>query len=173
MFENIGIWVGLRLDTKIRFGEAKDISGVQHVAKVTWNATYKGIIPEPIQEKFIKMAYNDVMMERRMKNSYLYVAEIAGEIIGFANFSKVKEGGEVELSAIYILPQAQGKGIGTAMLAKGSFDLAGATKIFINVEEKNELGKNFYFAKGFQVDSTFDEELDGHFLKTLRMVKEL
>jgi ribosomal protein S18 acetylase RimI-like enzyme len=112
-------------------------------------------------------------MQRRMKATFLYVAETSNEIVGFANFSRVKEKGEVELSAIYLLPKAQGKGIGSALLAKGINELKGATELFINVEENNELGKSFYIAKGFQVHSTFDEELDGHTLKTVRMVKEI
>ncbi|MCG3418626.1 GNAT family N-acetyltransferase [Oceanobacillus sp. M65] len=161
------------METVIRLMEEEDIPLVQNVARTSWKATYKGIIPETVQRNFINMAYRDEMMQRRMKASFLYVAEISNEIVGFANFSRVKEKGEVELSAIYLLPKVQGKGIGSALLAKGIHELKGATELFINVEENNELGKSFYIAKGFQVHSTFDEELDGHILKTVRMVKEI
>ncbi|WP_042224353.1 GNAT family N-acetyltransferase [Oceanobacillus manasiensis] len=161
------------MKTSIRLMREKDISAVQHVARTSWNATYKGIIPETIQENFINMAYSDVMMERRVKNSFLYVAEKDHEIIGFANFSRVKEDGEVELSAIYILPQTQAQGIGTAMLEKGINEIKGVTKICLNVEEKNVVGKNFYIAKGFRAESTFEEDLDGYILKTVRMIKEI
>lgn len=161
------------METVIRLMEEKDIPLVQNVARTSWKATYKEIIPERVQRNFINMAYSDEMMQRRMKATFLYVAETSNEIVGFANFSRVKEMGEVELSAIYLLPKAQGKGIGSALLAKGINELKGATELFINVEENNELGKSFYIAKGFQVHSTFDEELDGHILKTVRMVKEI
>ncbi|MFD2630145.1 GNAT family N-acetyltransferase [Oceanobacillus kapialis] len=157
----------------IRSMEEKDISAVQHVAKTSWGSTYRGIIPEAIQQKFLSNAYSEGMMQRRMERSLIYVAERNGEVIGFANFSSVKENGEVELSAIYLIPEVQGEGIGTALLEKGLNELENATKLFINVEEKNQLGMRFYKAKGFQTHGAFEEELDDYILKTIRMVKEI
>lgn len=154
----------------IRKAETKDIGLVQQVAKVSWNATYDGIIPNEIQENFLQSAYSNEMMERRVKNSLFLIAEIGDEIVGFANFSPVREKGEVELGAIYLSPKYQGKGIGTALLQKGIQLLAGVKKVFINVEKENEIGKTFYQAKGFKIHSEFDDDFDGHILKTIRMV---
>jgi ribosomal protein S18 acetylase RimI-like enzyme len=154
----------------IRKAEMNDIKFVQHVAKVSWNSTYKGIIPDEIQENFLTAAYSEDMMERRIKNSLFLVAVAGEEIIGFANFSPVREEGEVELGAIYLLPDYQGNAIGTALLQEGIHLLEGVRKVFINVEKENEIGKNFYRAKGFQVFSEFDDDFDGHILKTIRMV---
>lgn len=43
-------------------------------------------------------------------------------------------------------------------------------KIYINVERDNKSGRDFYNAKGFTVVSEFDDNFDGHILKTVRMV---
>lgn len=154
----------------IRKMQTEDIAQVQDVARKSWNATYEGIIPFEIQEKFLKMAYNDESMKQRLDRSFLFVAEIESDIIGFANFSPVNDEGIAELGAIYLSPEHQGKGIGSALLQKGINELEGIKEVYINVEKDNKIGKSFYDAKGFQVVREFDDQFDGHTLKTVRMV---
>jgi len=158
------------MDYVIRKMRQEDTKQVQDVAKTTWNVTYEGIIPTEVQESFLSSAYNDERMKQRLELSTLYVAEVEGRVVGFANFSPVKEDGKVELGAIYLYPEQQGKGIGTALLQKGINELDGVNEIYINVEKDNKIGKTFYDAKGFEVVSEFEEELGGHILKTIRMV---
>ena len=56
------------------------------------------------------------------------------------------------------------------MLQQGIDNLDGIKEIYINVEKDNKIGKTFYEVKGFQVVKEFDDEFDGHILKTVRMV---
>lgn len=151
---------------KMEFG---DIKAVQEVAKMSWHTTYAGIIPLAVQDQFLKVAYSDRMMERRLSHSFIWVAEADDKLIGFAHFSSVKDG-ECELSAIYLLPDHQGKGIGSALLNFGLRELEGIEKLYINVEKENRIGRTFYEAKGFNVVEEFDEDFDGHRLKTVKMV---
>ncbi|RLQ92228.1 GNAT family N-acetyltransferase [Planomicrobium sp. Y74] len=158
---------------KIRNMKAKDIKDVQQVAKTSWNDTYEGIIPALIQENFLNSAYSDEMMKRRLDVSSLYVAEAEAQIVGFANFSKVKEEGEMELGAIYLLPEFQGKGVGTALLNEGIKNAQNASRVFINVEKENKTGVTFYKAKNFKTLSEFEDDLEGHITIMVRMVKDL
>lgn len=73
---------------------------VQSIAKKTWNATYEGIIPLKVQNNFLKSNYSDESMKKRIERSIVYVAEVEGKVVGFANYSKVRDGGKVELAAI-------------------------------------------------------------------------
>lgn len=159
----------MKLEFNIRNMQVDDIQQVQHIAKKSWNSTYEGIIPFEIQEKFLHFAYSVEMMRKRVEQSFIFVSEVAGQIVGFADFSPVKEG-EGELAAIYLYPEYQGKGIGTALLQTGIKHSIGLKELFINVEKENERGTTFYNAKGFEVISEFDEDFDGHVLKTVRMV---
>ncbi|HZG59256.1 MAG TPA: GNAT family N-acetyltransferase [Anoxybacillus sp.] len=154
----------------IRQMQKEDIQQVRQIAKTSWNYTYKGIIPLEIQESFLKSAYNDDMMQRRLERSFIFVSEVDGKVVGFANFSPVKEERETELLAIYLLPEYHRKGIGTALLKEGIKNLEGVKEVFVNVEKDNQIGTNFYKAKGFEVVSEFDDDFDGHILKTVRMV---
>ncbi|SDR93112.1 L-amino acid N-acyltransferase YncA [Paenibacillaceae bacterium GAS479] len=157
------------MELTVRKMGAGDIQQVQNVAIVSWNATYDGIIPIDFQERFLQSAYSDEMMLKRLERSYLYVAEMNGKIVGFANFSFVSEEGEVELSAIYLYPENQGKGIGSALLQEGINNSHGVKQVFINVKKENVTGRTFYEAKKFEVVTEFDDNYDGHIRKTVRM----
>ncbi|EIM05697.1 hypothetical protein A1A1_14894 [Planococcus antarcticus DSM 14505] len=149
---------------------AEDIKQVQDIAHKTWNSTYEGIIPLDVQENFLRSAYNDERMEQRMESSVIFVVDISGKVVGFANFSQVNKDGIVGLAAIYIYPEFQGKGIGSALLQKGIKALDGVKEIFVDVEKDNLSGLKFYEAKAFEVVREFDDDFDGHILKTIEMV---
>lgn len=157
------------MEVNIRIMKPEDIKQVQNVAKVSWHATYEGIIPFEIQENFLRAAYNDEMMENRLSKTNLYIAEIKEEIVGFANFSSVDTEGKSELVAIYLLPDQQAKGIGTALLVKGIQSLHGLKELNVSVEQENEIGRRFYLAKGFEIVEEIDDDFDGYLLKTVRM----
>jgi ribosomal protein S18 acetylase RimI-like enzyme len=161
------------MDYKIRQMLQEDIEQLQKVAKISWNHTYKGIIPPDIQERFLQTNYSDEMMVRRLEHSLMFVAECEGTVVGYANFSKVNETGDAELSAIYLCPDYQGKGIGTDLLQAGISHLSAVKAIYINVEKENKVGLAFYRAKGFVVVSEFDDDFDGHILKTVRMALKI
>lgn len=161
------------MDITIRKMQYEDTKQVQNIAKITWNATYEGIIPLEVQNNFLKSAYNDERMKQRLERSILYVAEVDDKVVGFANYSPVRDNGNVELAAIYLYPEYQGKGIGTALLQKAINELEGTKEIYINVEKDNKIGMTFYEAKGFEIVNEFDDEFDGHIFRTVRMVKKI
>lgn len=161
---------GFDMNFIIREMLIEDTKQVQDVAKRSWNATYEGIIPNSIQENFLKGAYNDEMMQKRLSHSLLLVAEAENKIVGFANFSPVNEKGQTELSAIYLYPEYQGHGIGSALLDKGIIMLGNLKEVHLDVEKDNTIGTNFYKAKGFKIVDEYDDNFDGHILKTVRMV---
>lgn len=161
------------MNGNIRNMKKKDIKQVRDVARTSWHSTYEGIIPRAIQDNFLNAAYSKHVMKRRLKETSLFVAEIDGEIIGFANYSEVNGEGVTELIAIYLYPEYQGKRIGTALLEAGMNQLHDVKEVHLNVEKNNRIGMNFYKAKGFEVASEYDDDFDGHILKTVRMVLKL
>lgn len=166
--EEINGKVGM-MDLTIRKMKRKDIPAIQDIAKISWNSTYTGIIPSQIQESFLNQAYSVKMLKKQRRNSNFYVALINQELIGFANYSQVYSDDSVHLHAIYLHPEYQGKGIGSALLEIGSDQLA-ADKISLHVERQNIKAIQFYKRKGFYKISEFDDELEGHTIHTIRMI---
>lgn len=157
------------MDYIIRKMTRRDIPQVQKVARTSWYTTYTGIIPVRIQKNFLKKAYNRRMLKRRLKETIIYVAELDGNIVGFANYSLVSEDGKTELGALYLHPDYQGFGIGTAFLCKGVYEL-GAKEIHLTVEKNNKQGRAFYAAKGFQFVSEYENMLEDHVLEIIHLV---
>ena len=156
----------------IRQMMTQDIEAVQSIAFESWHTTYDGLIPPDVQQRFLEMAYSEDMLKKRLAKTPFYVAEGDEGILGFANFSNMKEEGEVELASIYLKPTRQGQGVGTKLLKQGLSEL-NPSKVFVNVESENEIGKRFYLAKGFLVVDEFEEDFDGHLLQTTRMVLDI
>ena len=157
------------MELLIRPMTVQDIRSVQYVATTCWHETYKEMIPLDVQNRFLQRAYNDTMMAQRIQNSIVLVAEKGNEVVGFANFTPLNEEAVSELAAIYILPDAQGLGVGSALLQSGMEQLSGLKTIELTVEKENERGKQFYFSKGFRIVSEFEEDFDGHSLQSIRM----
>lgn len=153
----------------IRQMKEEDIPFVQEIAKTSWGVTYEGIIPMHIQSRFLEAAYSEERLITRLQTSPFLVAELDESLVGFANFSTVNDDGQAELFAIYLLPDVQNKGIGSALLESGIQKLRGITSLTVCVEKDNTIGSQFYKAKNFQYVEEFDDLFDGHILKTLRL----
>lgn len=154
----------------IRKMKKKDISAIQEIAVKTWHATYEGIIPIDVQNNFLKMAYSEKRLNTRINSSLFLVAEEDSILKGFANFSESKENTRAELEAIYIEPDSQGKGMGSLLIQHAIETFVDVEEIYLNVEKENVIGRSFYEAKGFKIIDEFDDNFDGHILKTIRMV---
>lgn len=155
----------------IRRMTAADVPGVRHVARVTWAATYEGIIPATVQEQFLDEAYAEAQLLRRMAGGIMLVAARDEAIVGFANFWRHAPD-EAELTAIYVLPAAQGAGIGTRFVRAGLAELPGVTRLRLSVDRDNLRGRRFYTARGFVVVGERIERLAGHDLPLVEMMLE-
>ncbi|RCW51316.1 GNAT family N-acetyltransferase [Paenibacillus prosopidis] len=158
---------------QVRKATYADIAGIQKVARVTWNHTYEGLIPEGIQHQFLSQNYSNEAMKRRIERSLLLVAEVENKVVGFINFFQLKNRNDAELGSIYIYPEQHGQGIGSKLLNAGIDVLNGVSNIFVNVERLTTSGKNFYTAKGFKIINEYDEDLAGNKVKMIRMVLQL
>lgn len=149
----------------------EDIPAVQRAARRTWSDTYRDTIPEPVQEKFLAHAYSEAALKRRMERDFFLVAEIDGEVVGFADFQPISRA-EVYLGAIYILPEHQSVGVGQRLLKAGIEKFPTSAKTTLKVEHGNDRARRFYEAHGFRVIGGSTEDLFGHESHELQMACE-
>lgn len=157
----------------IRTGTIDDIASVQEIAYISWNDTYEGIIPSPIQKSFLDKSYSTPMMEMRLKKTIMLVATHEGEPVGFANFTKLDQDGDAELIALYLKPEYQRSGYGKQLLTSGLSYLLDGSELSVYVEAENEKGRNFYEATGFEFVEEFEDLFEGYPLRTAKYVYNL
>lgn len=139
----------MRMECKIRKMKKKDIPQVQQIAKTSWNHTYEGIIPFDIQEKFLQKAYNDERMQQRLEHSLMLVSEADGKIVGFANYSFVREGGVAYLAAVYLGSGIPGKRHRNRIIGRGDKPFKGSEKDLCRGWKRKPHRKKLLQGEGF------------------------
>lgn len=137
-----------------------DALAIAQVHVAAWRVSYKGIV----DEEFLK----NLSVEYRAKSwqeilstpnhpAFLYVAEEEAEqIVGFVSGRCVHEenqGYTGEVSAIYLLKQAQGQGTGRKLMQAAARELVrrGHRSMMLWVLRDNTQARKFYEALGGQI----------------------
>jgi ribosomal protein S18 acetylase RimI-like enzyme len=154
---------------EIRDARHDDGGGIQEVARTTWDHAYRKIIPQEVRTEFINRAYSQASLAHRMREGVFLVAVADRKLVGFADFHPVSAD-EVELAAIYVLPEAQRHGIGTRLLEAGIDRFPSATKVTLRVERENAPARRFYESCGFITGQHFTQRFFGHEMHEVEMV---
>jgi ribosomal protein S18 acetylase RimI-like enzyme len=166
----------LNAKADVRLAVAQDAVGIANVAQRTWKDTYAGIILPETQERFLGRWYTPAVLEEAIgrSESWLYVAVVEAEVIGFAQFM-MRDDGRGELTRIYVLPEWQRRGVGSRLLREGLAALSahGAQEVFVHVERDNAKGTGFYERSGFHQVRGFSAELPEQNLELLEYALSL
>jgi GNAT superfamily N-acetyltransferase len=144
----------------VRRATAGDAPAIASVHVASWQATYRGIVPQAILD--------NLSVERRMAGwarllaapgeARVWIGELDGDIVGFAGTARPADPalgeGVAELETIYLLPAAQGLGLGGLLLRRATDDLAerGFSSAILWVLTANERARRFYEAAGWRPD---------------------
>lgn len=113
----------------IRKREKKDCLEIAHVVTVTWNETYKGIVPDwfleelKVNEK--ERAYKSYSQFNENENNTL-VLEVNNKIVGFTSYGKSDDNEYAncgEIFALYIIKKYQGNGYGRKLIIEAIKEL--------------------------------------------------
>lgn len=122
----------------------------------------------PRRIAYLKEQFNNE--DRADENTF--VAKLDGKVVGFID-PRIDEQGHRRVGAIYVAPEAQGKGVGSKLMNQ-VFDWYGRDQdIFLEVVSYNQNAIDFYKRFGFeQTDAVVPEE-EGrpNYLKTLPQVE--
>ncbi|MFB6099961.1 MAG: N-acetyltransferase family protein [Candidatus Nanohalobium sp.] len=145
----------------VREATPEDAEAIDRVIQETWIDAYTGVEPEEklaeIREMDEVMPHDDLKGWIKSDSSIYLVAEEGDEIIGEAiimlegneDFMDYTE--ERFLYSLYVLPEYQGKGAGTALLQKSEEVLfEEVEKLKTMVIGENSQAINFYRKRGFE-----------------------
>lgn len=154
---------------------SKDIKTIQEIVKIAWPHTYGEILSESQITFMLDLFYSDEMLHRNLNNGHHFLlANEGATCLGFASYEHhYQNKNQTRLHKIYVLPQAQKKGVGQLIIetienkAKANNDLS----VSLNVNRFN-LAYLFYQKNGFQIIGEEDLAIgNGYFMEDYKMEK--
>lgn len=103
----------------VRTAVEQDSGAISHVHVESWRTTYAGIVPNEYLAGLDESERAVLWRDWLTRDVRVFVAELDGEIVGFVGGGALREplqDYDAELFAIYLLKQAQRRGIGAALL---------------------------------------------------------
>jgi len=135
----------------IRRALPHDLDAVRRVLVETWHATYDTTLGREKVDEITSSWHSRERLARDLEEQpCLLVAEREGRLIGTASARRGCEGGLI-LSRLYVLPEAQGEGVGARLLAAVVAAFPEATNVSLEVERMNARAIAFYTRAGFAV----------------------
>ncbi|MEP7192133.1 MAG: GNAT family N-acetyltransferase [Actinomycetota bacterium] len=132
----------------IRAADGNDLRAVVDVGRRTWPLTYGPIAGEDYVAMGLAKWWTEDATIPAIRSGRVTVAEVDGEVVGIASVGSHED--YLVLWKLYVLPEYQGKGIGSALVESV---VAAATglhhQIRISYLEGNTLAEAFYRGKGF------------------------
>jgi ribosomal protein S18 acetylase RimI-like enzyme len=142
----------------VRRGRVDDAAAIALVHIQAWRETYARLVePGELDELSVDRRttrWAAILVDTR---SSVWVAEIDGELIGFATAGARRDHDfprPIELEALYVLADHHGTGAGQQLLDAA----VGAAPAFLFVAEDNPRAQAFYRRNGFE----FDGEIEGY-----------
>lgn len=138
----------------IRPATNADLRIVQQIAYATWPSTYGEILSMAQIEYMLELMYNLDTLQKQLeeKSQVFLLAFSSNEILGFASYElNYKDAASTKIHKIYMLPQAQGKGIGKALIEaiETTARQNGNDALILNVNQFNK-AVSFYERIGFK-----------------------
>ena len=127
-----------------------DLPRVTAIAGVTWPIAFKGLIPDAEIPKIVEKIYSTTQLEADMDNGHAFwIAQVDGKDLAFC--AAYKEDNTVWLKKLYVLPEAQGLGLGRLLMQTAIDHFAPAGEISLFVKNDNEKAIGFYRQAGFSI----------------------
>ena len=134
----------------VRRATVDDAEAIERIRVETWRATYRGLLPDGLIDQLQpNVERRRERLRSRSPSELNFVAEETGGVVGYA-FAGPERARDPEYAgevyAIYVLPSAQGKGHGRALIRECARALAsrGLTSMLIWVLRENRIGRGFY-----------------------------
>lgn len=153
----------------IREAGEVDCGGIAEAHVSAWRSAYRGILPAGFLESLSVPRRQDswhTILERAW--SRVIVAESDGSIVGFACLgpprdSDVSPSACAEISAIYVVEEAWGTGVGRLLFERACSMLreAGYHEVTLWVLRDNDRARGFYEHMGMALDSGTKEAIIG------------
>ena len=157
----------------IRAAKVEDAAAIAHVHVQSWRTTYAGIVPAEYLASLDEAERVPLWQDWLTSDISLFVAEIERKVVGIAVGGAIREPLEAydaELYTIYLLEEAQGRGLGSALVKTVAQTLVqqGFQSMMVWALEQNSAVR-FYEKAGAQRVTSKQIEIGGKSLSDLAL----
>ena len=171
------------MEHAIRNASIDDADAIGAVVVRAWQTAYRGIMPDDYLDE-LRAEQRAAMWQRDLADlgpdRWVRVLTVGDELVGFASsgpeLTDVGDGETGELYAINLDPDRWGKGLGRALLAEVTQDLAevGYRTVVLWVATGNERARRLYEFEGWTTEGPpRDAEILGVTVNEVRYRKQL
>ena len=157
----------MEMEPRMEPARAEHLADISALAAVIWRAHYPGIISHEQINYMLARLYAVETMRRELENGVVWFrALVDGELRGFASVGPTENAGEFKLHKLYVHPDSQRLGLGTALLkeCESTARPRGATTLMLNVNKRNDPALAAYLKRGFTVRDSIVADIGGGFV---------
>lgn len=148
---------------EVRPAATGDVEGVRAVAEAAWWEVYPGTLETDTVRAAVDDLYDEAFLRRVIeeRDDLLFLVAIDdGDVVGFATAQQTWAD-EVEVHALYVLPELWGEGVGTRLLdsVEAAAEAAGVDRLRAAVISGNHVGRSFFESHGFHRVETVTAEV--------------
>jgi len=130
-----------QIKTQIVRAQEKHLPAISELAGVIWRACYPGIITHAQIDYMLARMYSlDVLRDEISSQGIRYdLLLVDGKPAGFASYGPTAEMGVMKLHKLYLLPEMQGRGLGSCLLQHVEREVRkfGARRLILSVNKRN------------------------------------
>jgi ribosomal protein S18 acetylase RimI-like enzyme len=151
---------------KIRKASKDEISIIQEIAYKTWPDAYAEILSQEKITYMLDLMYSTEALKKQMESGHIFLIINKNDTeLGFVSFEvSCSNSTFTKIQKIYILPEAQGNGIGRLLIneVEKHCKTFGNTKLFLNVNRHNK-AQFMYQKLGFEISKSEDVPIGNGF----------
>jgi GNAT superfamily N-acetyltransferase len=165
-------------NTQIVSATEADLPAISELAGVIWRACYPAIIThEQIDYMLARMYSLDALRDEIRSQGIRYDRLLVdGKPAGFASYGPTSETGVVKLHKLYLLPEMQGRGLGSRLLqhVEREVRVGAGRRLILSVNKRNTKAITAYQRNGFVIAESVVTNIGGGFvMDDYVMAKEL
>ena len=157
----------------VRTVEKKDIPEMEALLSYIWADTYASFLPDEVIQSVKGMWKDSTLLQKQIENpgTLFLVAEAENVLVGLSTVVSCEDG-TLAMVRLYVHPDHQRKGIGSALLDKSILSFPKAGKIHLEVIKKDVKAVNFYLKHGFLYIEKKKRDIEGTEVDLLVMEKD-
>jgi GNAT superfamily N-acetyltransferase len=155
--------MGAMAQEQVRRADVADAAQIALVHVRSWQAAYRGLLPQGLLDQLDPEAragrWQRILRELDWSAAGAHVSVLDGQVCGFAHFGPSRDAADErrrvgEVVAIYLLPEAWGRGLGRDLMASALSGLAAAGygSAMLWVLDGNARARRFYARGGWRED---------------------